>query len=274
MLLWLLVFGAQAATLSTDRPVYKTGPIGVVEIRLKNLGKKVLTATWSIRKDGQAIYAATVPSTVMPKQTKTWQWNMLDTESKPVGPGSYEVVVGALSRTIAITPTGSIAGSISFPLAVGNEWRYEPVGSGAPETTAVAIKQLSWYWVTGLAGKDRWAAALGSNLVAFPSASGGIAPLFRFRRPLGYAYTTNFAPGLELATMKVGSVDETVEAPAGTFTGCYRLDAVSGQASFWFASGIGLVQYGKKWGGGMKKFRLRRADVWGTDGKQYTVGLP
>lgn len=85
-----------------------------------------------------------------------------------------------------------------------------------------------------------------------------------------------FPPGTKF---KVGSKTETVDAPVGTFTNCYRLDVVyptnalvgSGYKSFTFAQGVGLVAFVRFNSQGLWEYRLRSAKVKGPDGQVYTV---
>lgn len=75
---------------------------------------------------------------------------------------------------------------------------------------------------------------------------------------------------------RVGPTDATVVTRAGKFYGCNRLDVVGSTTaqfgSFWFAPGIGLIQYSHRQG--TNPFRtpcLRDARIRGTDGARYTV---
>ena len=103
-------------------------------------------------------------------------------------------------------------------------------------------------------------------------------PLFRFKRPLGYSYTVQ-APPLTGAKLKVGSKNDTLLTPLGTFKNCYRLDVQYptnvligvGYKSFWFAPGVGLVGYNKFNPEGPVNFRLESAKILGSDGKLYLL---
>jgi len=212
---------------------------------------------------------------------------------KLVPKGSYTIEVGQLwlggaqftrSVTVALTPSGTIAGTNSFPLAVGNEWNYSASSSiGSPLSSMRVVQKWpnsNWFKVTNLIGMDRWATHQGAAkptlfVIPHPLAKTIIQPLFRFRQKVGFKYTTS----LESFTyLMVGAKNETVVTPVGTFTGCYRIDVVistiadGGYMAFWFAPGVGLVQYKRLWIGGPKLYKLESAKIQGSDNQQYGIG--
>lgn len=140
-----------------------------------------------------------------------------------------------------------------FPLAVGNKWVYE--NGTETECLTVLEKSGSWYGVTNLAGKTRWARMKGvfskPTLEAYPNRWGRIQDLFDFERAEGHIYKTDFDPLLSEATLMVGAADEIVVTPIATFVGCLRLDVLESSSQFngyrrlWFAPGVGLVKYMK-----------------------------
>jgi len=82
--------------------------------------------------------------------------------------------------------------------------------------------------------------------------------------------------------VEVGSTNETVVTPAGTFLNCYRLDVVypffssvgHGYNSFFFAPGVGLVQYVAFSASDDEDttYRLHHAKIRALDGKVYRIG--
>lgn len=299
--LWLAsVASAQSISveLTTDKPVYRAGTVGSVYIRVKNLSAQTVTlsgaAPWRIYNSGGQVVADLVwAGPLAPGQSREWAWtkrHMLTRNFVPTGTYtilSGPVIVGGTSRTlwrtIALTPSGNLAGTSRFPLWVGNTWTYQGAVANGPlvsRTIQVTALLQWWYRVTNLAGATRAAAMVGAtypSLLCSPTRSGSGADLFRFNRPLYYSYTVDFAPFPPGAKFSVGATNETVQTPAGRFTGCYRLD-VQGSGilapqfgSFWFAPGVGLVQYVNPWTDGSKMMRLRYAKVRGSDGAWYTV---
>ncbi len=292
-------------TLTTDRPVYKAG-VSQVKITLTNGSSSTLvmsaSAPWWIQKGDALVYSPVSLTLSVPigvGQSVSWIWHpQTDTMSGgPAGKGTYTVTVEGLtlgtqsfqlSHQFALTSTGKVAGSTMFPLAVGDKWDYvkdsQPdVVSSSMEVTS-KLSDSNWYKVENLLSGTRWAKRSGFTYPTLyttsnPLSTSGAGPLFRFNRALGYTWIVNVAPQLTSATLKVGAVNETVVTPAGTFTGCYRIDhvadtvAYAGVERFWFAPGIGLVQYSAQtlWGGIV--YRLNRAKVWcSTDGNFYTIG--
>lgn len=295
---------SEKVSLAAEKAVYNSNASDPVKFTLKNNGQTSVTLStptpWSIWSGSKLVFSPIslmVLSTLGAGQSKTWSWDRKDMTGKKVGPGTYTIKVGTIwsgsssfskSVAVALTPTGKLAGSSSFPLAVGNEWKYQPGPSivfPGPfgETTKVTSKSGDWYKVSGLLGATRSAKMSG---VTYPTLSvmsfvGGDAwaskPLFRFNRALGYSYKVEVEP-LLFHKLKVGAKNATVVTPAGTFTGCYRLDALEnvgadiGYTSFWFAKGVGLVQYGKIKFWGESLYQLSSAKIKGSDGKFYTIG--
>lgn len=289
--------------LTAEKAVYNSNASDAVKFTLKNAGSTTVflstPSPWSVFSGTKLVFAPIslqVIAKLDPGQSKTWSWDRKDMNGKKVGPGTYTVKVGTIwsgsssfskSVSVALTPTGKLAGSSSFPLAVGNQWVYTSgpligVPGGFSETSKVTSKSGNWYKVTSLVGADRWAhlnAAVQPTLYVVsklypPTIS---SPLFRFNRALGYSYKVEI-DSLLFHKLKVGAKNETVVTPAGTFTGCYRLDALEnvgadiGYGSFWFAKGVGLVQYGKIKFWGEDLYQLTSAKIKGSDGKVYTIG--
>lgn len=274
-------------TLTTDKPVYQAGSAEGMEVMVVN-------------SSSQKVYPTSVLSVVLLKGTKVvykkpagpilnlalepgWSENYF-WSTKGLGSGIYTVKAGpfsignkkvTLSRFIVLTPTGKIAGTSAFPLWNKNTWIYE-----TPEGESTEVKlQISlggWYKAWNLLGADRWVKMVDPSLpmlVTSASASdNNPLPLFQFGRPLNYSYIVNVPGFLSNQDVKVTAVNQTVVTPAGTFKGCYRLDALSAWpsfSSFWFAPGIGLVRYSAM----AKIHSLRSATIRGTDGKVYTIGI-
>jgi len=202
--------------LTASEPVYKRGSAGGVQFTLTNGTSQTLIMStpnpWSIYRGSQAVFSPIsimVLGQIAPGKSKTWSWNMKDMSGKLVPPGSYTIKVGQLwlgndqfarSITVAVTPTGKIAGSSPFPLALDNEWGYVAGpglfgGPGSYSTTTVVSNSGTWYSIKNVVGKDRWAKLSGgSKPTLFVMAKVGgdgvmSVPFFRFNRPLGYTYT-------------------------------------------------------------------------------------
>ncbi len=278
--------------LSTNQPVYKVGT-GSVTFTLKNEGTQPVqmgVAPWSIWRGSTQVRNAGPQILILvllaPGQSKSWTWDKTDLGGKAVAAGTYTIKVGPLwignssftrSLDIALTPSGKIAGTSSFPLAVGNEWKYS-AGPSSNQKTKVTAQwtNSSWYKVTNLVGYDQWAQLSGSDLwvIPHPMSMAPTSLLFRFNRPLGYTFTGGSKK------WKVGATNETVVTPAGTFTGCYRLDfvlptnAVLGAyyKSLLFAPGVGMVGYTHVTFEGTSVFRLKKLKLKGADGKVYIIG--
>ena len=184
---------------------------------------------------------------------------------------------------MALTPTGSLAGFSRFPLSAGNTWTHEgtsPGGTFASQTMVVTDLFPWLYRVTNLAGATRVVVMVGAvypSLLCMSTWSGSAADLFRFNRPFAYFYPVDFAPFTVGAECMVAPSNVTVHTPAGKFTGCYCLIVQAPgirareYASFWFASGVGLVQYVNPWTDGSKVMKLRHARLRGSDGAWYTI---
>lgn len=293
--------------LSTDRVVYSVKDTTPVTGRLSNdgIGLNLITPpVWSVWKGNFLVCQSIVPSAfyVFPKGgTSTWTWDKKAKNGKPVGPGSYTISVtlfrenldGSVGwvkffHTVALTPTGSLAGKSLFPIAYaggkGNEWVYR-TAQGNTLTTKVVGQSMGWFKVLNLLGSDRLARMLGSGqsvlwVAPFSSSPASAQPLFRFGLPLKATYSTGAPPFSSEVRITIGATQATVHTPAGTFTGCVRLrvDRVSSSwwgtkteylGSFEFAPGIGLVQYrllSSDYGS------LMRATLRGTDGQWYRIG--
>lgn len=241
----------------------------------------------TVKKNGVIVwapYAILVLKPVAPGKSESFTWDKIDANTSWVKPGTYTITIGPLwlgnqmlyrSVDVALTSTGKLAGTSRFPLAVGNQWAYA-FGSGSAASMKVTKKSGQWFGVKNLIGLgDRWARLNGVAQPTLLVKEGSAKPFFRFNCPVGYTYAVNLGA---VNKFKVGTVNATVATPAGTFTGCYRLDSVgsyiadAGYGSFWFAPGIGLVQYSEIWIGGEKLYKLRSAKIKGSDGATYLIG--
>lgn len=280
--------------LTTDQPVYKSDVAGPVKITVRNDSSQIVhfgnSAPWKVLKGTQYIYTPPSQSVLLPLapgQSKTFVWDKKRKNGNYANPGSYLIKAGpiilnggvteTLTCTIAMTPTGNLGGTGYFPIDGGNRWVYHPLGpapTGYPEEMKVTLQDAdgnstdgSWLNIMSLVGADRRAKLSGTTLYVAPASASIWKELFHFNRPLNYTYEISVEPYLPNAKIKVGALNETVEAPAGIFKGCYRLDVVSssladaGYGPFWFARGIGLVQYSKIWEGGSTKYGLYFASI-------------
>ncbi len=289
--------------LSTDKPVYTKGGADPVKIFLKNEGLQPVQLSnpspWSIRLGNSLVHSHITPQIIavlQPGETKIWSWNKKNTGGKIVPPGTYTVRVGTifdgngayeLKHDVALTASGKIAASSSFPLAIGNEWNFvsgpsQGAPAGLSEQVRVAQKIGKWFLVQNLVEKNRWSVVAGGfkpTLITAesPLPTQSLYELFRFNRPVGHAYKITL--DYQIVTVTVLAKKETVITPAGTFKNCYRVAfkynteefLSSWYTSFAFAPGIGLVQY-SMWAGSGKTFNLRRAKLKGSDGKVYLIG--
>jgi hypothetical protein len=138
---------------------------------------------------------------------------------------------------------------IEWPLSVGNEWVYQSTdGSERIVRVSQAVGD-GWFRVEGLFDGDL---ELRRDGVARRARAGVQATrrtaLFRFSQAPNVLYRVTLEPFFKIAACKVAAVGTTVKTPVGTFKGCMRIDVVSNAGSaphqsFWFAPGIGLVQY-------------------------------
>ncbi len=292
----------QEVSLRVEDPVAKAGTSGTVEFTATNHTSSTVymssPSPWYIEKGGQLVYS---PISIMilgklnPGESKTWAWDKKKMGGEYVPAGNYTVVVGqffkgdssyALKCDFALTSSGRLAGTSPFPLSTSNAWTYlsGPVqGNPAGSSTTMKVTSYSpstgWYKVkdtphgtlklklTGVYKRTLW-------VLVDPPNSGPVArPMFRFDRSVGYTWDSKF-----IGKLKVTATNETVKTPAGTFEKCYRVDVVespiadAGYNTYWFAKGVGLVQYKKGWWGGSNTHSLHHAKVKGSDGKVYKVG--
>lgn len=294
--------------LATDKPVYRSGAKGELTITLSNHTSEPVmvpnSAPWRIRKGASLVYvpaAKMMTGTLAPGQTRTYTWNKKGSNGKFAGAGGYTIEVGpvaskTLRQTVALTPSGHMAGSRRFPLQVGNQWVFERQGKSiakdypAMKSMRVKAKNASgWHKVTNLAGKIRWVRIAGGTLKARIKTS--VTDAFQFNRPLGHEWDFDAAESMSeieaendrlIGTLKVGALNETVVTPAGRFS-CTRVDMaepgsggyeVINSKSFWFAPGVGLVQYSlEHWDTTIVTYALHHAVIRGSDKKTYTIGL-
>ena len=273
--------------LTTDAPIYKIGA-GSVKIAVQNIGTSAMSLSnpgpWAVYNVAgtKLVYTPItiqIPITLDPGQQTSWTWDQKSLSGKPVPSGTYRVTLrvgtSKFSCWIALTPTGKIAGSSYFPLRVGNQWSY----SGTSQNSYLAVGQQQpnsqWFQLKGVFGNSWVRLEMGQKQTLFVKKGASIQPLFRFGLLWKFWYPIKFGG---MSGLMAGALNETVVTPAGIFLGCYRLDATEsdgaplGFSSFWFARGVGLVQYSKLAPGGNKVFRLREATLKGTDGKTYTLG--
>jgi len=308
----LLLCTARAAAqevpyrLTTNAPVYKANSPGVVIITLKNIGSQPIhllgSVPWRVMTElfDWAVYEPTSSPTMLtlsPGQSKTWTWNKRDGNGAWAPPGTYHInceplFVGSMNgqplypeQTIALTPTGKIAGTSRFPLATGNRWDYSDVNALYVDLPTVLPGVGSWFRLyTPLNQNVHHLVSMGGSatfpaLRSAPTSLGGVGDLFRFNRPLGYTYDIKFKY-LPHGTFKVGATSQTVVTPAGTFPGCYRLDFTPSSniapgkrfGSLWFAAGVGLVQFTTVHNWTVQLHKLFSATIRGTDGKRYSIG--
>lgn len=285
----------EGVTLTTDKPVYKVGPTGgPVTITIKNTSSETVPIVNDppfkvVTTQKQVLYPSLVKKVVLslePGASMTFYWKKKGLNGEFVKPGSYTIVLNtaSTSRTIALTPTGTIASKSPFPLSVGNQWEYNNhynTISGQPKVLKVTDSTVQgmavWYKTSNLLDGDPWVTLVGTKKptlrMGIPN---GITNLFQFGQPKGHSYSV-YGFAWTNGGMKVGATNEKVVTPAGTFMNCYRLDvtktivADDGYSQFWFAPGIGLVQYSTFWIGGSQIHALERAAIKGTDGKVYTI---
>jgi hypothetical protein len=154
----------------------------------------------------------------------SFSWDKRDKHGRYVRPGSYTIQVmygrsprvnSVASVTIALTPSGSLAGQDIFPLADDNQWLFRntkrlsdrdiiPIPGqfwmtvNVPRTSPPPYRK-GWFSVSNLVGGARYARLTGGShpvLQAAPPAGGNVGGLFAFKRPIGYRHRANFAPYL------------------------------------------------------------------------------
>lgn len=299
MLGLVLVAGiVRADVLTTDKPVYRAGVSGPVKITITNDIPLTVylpnSAPWKVLQGNTLVYkpaAKMMSSPLGPGKSKTYEWNKKGITGKFVPRGSYTIVFGpvesdggealTLSRTIALTKGGTLAGDGYFPLSKFNTWVYQVAGGTEQKKMAIVDHDGSqwysggWWKVQYLIGAEFWIKMVQTpypTLVEMGD-EGTTDDLFRFKRPVGHTYDLPWAAD----QARVAAHNVTVQTPAGTFTGCTRIDFIMfgdpGEEeivnSFWFSPGTGLVQYKDQ----VKLFALRKATLRGMDKKFYTIGL-
>lgn len=304
----------EGVLLTTEKPVYSSTYGDLVSIQITNKTDRSVrlggSAPWKVTQGESLIYKPSSSPAVIPLppgQSKVYFWDKSDLKGEWVGEGSYRITVGPvfiaglsspihLSRIIALTLTGEVVAGNPFPLAVGNTWLYERRGMvpGAPrfETMSVTKRNAKgWVRMANLPHPILWV-RLGGG--AYPTVYSKIPlekGLFRFNWPLNASYTFGERNFFSF-TFRVGAVKEAVVTPAGRFPECYRLDVVEGHGhlsvadpriheQFWFARGVGLVQYSvsdfSSVGGNVvlhrANYSLRYARLRGSDGAWYSLGV-
>ncbi len=289
----LLATASSPYTLTPERAVYKVGDSRSVVFTFRNEGSIPLqfpsASPWVVWNGDAVVYTPSEPpgiAEVAAKGSKTWSWNKKDKTGKFVGPGTYSIRLATLPGgpelkvDVAITGTGSLAGTHLFPLALGNTWIFESSNPQDGNTTVKFIKRSGtseMYLLQGLGAAKPWCQVTGALKPVFSINIFGSAyhPLFRFGLTKGSVYPVNI-PFLSWKKIQVGATDESVTTPAGQFVGCYRLDVIEASSgektSFSFAAGVGIVQIVRKKGEKVDTVRLRRARVKGADGAVYSIG--
>lgn len=282
------LWGAQVQ-VTTDKPVYKSGASGKVYFTVKNTGSEMVrfqNTYWMILNGGTIFASAAGPYFELPPgASMTWNWNKKYGTGTFAPAGTYylwvNMTVGIMNKSsyrwFSLTPTGRIAGTNRFPLSVGDNWQYTINDSNQTTYQYTYQQDGNWFRVSNLLDTLRWVQRTGTTLYTKPDTTGAVGPLFRFSRPLGFTYSV--AVGSLNGLLKVGATSETVETPAGKFTGCYRLDVVSpnaslnGYLSFWFHAGTGLVQVARQDAGQLQMLKLQYAKIRGSDGQDYRLGF-
>lgn len=319
----LAVFGranADELVLSTDKAVYEAGVGGSGRVSTSVLGNPnqeglVLVSVannlpnpvsfWPGIKvtQGTKIVLDTFGPFLIPlgsgQKMIVGEWDKKDERGKFVPAGTYTISGAILledgstkyvSTTIALTPTGRIAGTSLFPLAVGNAWVYEREGGEvefmqAPPSQMMKVTSIKngWASVENLAFQSRSVRMTGgmTKPTLQTKTEKTVRDLFRFHgqkyQPYPFLAPDDVLQGILTVDMKD---EDIVTTPAGTFTGCTRVTVVESMSgydtsydSFWFTPGIGLVQYSfLNWTGDSMRYSLSRATLKGSDGKTYTIG--
>lgn len=270
--------------LVMEKAVYKAGANGDVKFTVRNTGSVNLKVmSWAVLEGTTVVYSpASLGSvTLKPGQTKTLQWSKKDSYGKWVKAGSYQIKVGPIlgathsglyhSVTVALTPSGKIAGNSRFPLEVGNEWKYR--NTDELRVTKVTKRESSgWTFLQNPPAGTGWVFLTGSAKPVFYAWDGTKAVvLFRFGEKSGTQWTTTFP---YLSKLRVGAAEESLDTYVGTFAGCYRIETVPSLQAFWFAAGIGPVQQRLQFITSPKPFKLASAKLKGSDGKWYTIANP
>lgn len=177
----------------------------------------------------------------------------------------------ALTLLLACLGTTVAAQDELFPLHIGDSWTYVadlPNGDTLENTRTIdrASRQGAWLWLDSFHGVACWVDARRNRIYAFHD--GQVTLLYDFR-PRVAGWSINLSSACLTGRVQVGARDETVVTPAGTFTGCTRLDyqincTDAGVRSEWLAPGVGVVQYTTSSIMGLVEHRLQRAIV---DGK-------
>lgn len=266
--------------LTVQRAVYTVDGPDTVKVTLQNIGGTTLSSpsSWSVHD----VYAP-LSLTLKPWEWATYTWDKKDRFGKTVPPGSYRIQAGPTwngtrwetqAATVALTPSGRIAGSKWFPLAVGNSWYY----TGERESNELYVDYETFGW-SHTRGEPLWNLSLkywGAPFSTLYVWSGMKAnPLFRFGRVPGTEWSS---PTPSMKRLRVGATDVAVVTPVGTFPGCYRIDVIQSVPwdgrefrSLWFHPGVGLVAYRLRTPTYESVLRLRRAKIRGSDGRWYTL---
>jgi len=300
-------FSSEGIELRAEKAVHKAKSPGVVKFTLINnspytVSINVTAAFWVRNHKLEVVHKPSssnemnAPIALPPGTSYSWNWNKKSSKNnKWAPPGTYEILVGPIivsdwnvyinrNIDIALTPTGTIAGSSMFPLSVGNEWTYLPNwGGGLPGiwvSEAVTEKNGVWYRVHGLLNTDYWARMVPSvnktKKLMVGDEPSSATTLFDFGADWLSMYSIN---DMWIYGVKLMSKNETVETPAGTFKNCYRFslqylpNGLHGQGfkSFWFAPGVGLVKY-TTIGNGHRTFSLYHAKIRASNGVVYNIG--
>jgi len=289
---------AAAARISADDPavlvpnsaVHKAGSGGAVKVTLENRGSQPLILSgWEVRKGASPVLQAPlqgVGALLQPGQVLSFRWNKRTSNGEWVKSGSYRILahvhVGAgdpkvFGVTVALTPSGKLAGSNPYPLAVGNKWTYRNQQGVLSISEVTSSSEGGWYRMTNPPAGTGWVAVTGTTYPILWVWDGNTArPFFRFRRPTG----TEWQTGLPFyKTLRVAATKVTLANGLGVFKNCSQIGTPPGLSSrsWWFAPGFGTVKTqsvapnSMSLDGGVKASNPVAVRIRGTDGKWYLV---
>lgn len=297
---------ADDLTFTVDRPVHPAGKPGLVRVKVTNASNTSYSdsCSWSVTNEQGEWIAGSMVTCVLPlhpKQSKTFTWDKKTLSGGKrvfVPAGSYTFKIGPFTKgssntlgfswTVALAPSGKLDKDKMFPVSVGNLWSYRRQGTANatvfPKTEVMTLTSKSfcgWTKAVNLAANDR-TVLYGTLDTVYADVEGLSKPLFMFGRRKGFTYSFD-VPGDPLeGWFRIAGIRETIVTPAGKFTGCYVIEveeSISGAdtsfGKFWFAPGVGLIQYSiLPEGGPTVTYSLQYATIRGLDKKMYTIGFP
>lgn len=296
--------------LAVNQSVHQVGTPGDVVFTFENPKGRKLTYLsdfniYNVKDTKAPVYTYRIPTDVKvlaPGRPNQFKWDKRGKDGVWAPAGTYFASISAIAQSgakptvfdpmVALTPTGRVAGANLFPIAAQSVWRFRPQGAeDNKESEEIRIDRAAGAWhplVTGFLGAGGQSVALqssGAAVTAMLRGAGGAeitGDLFRFDRRVGESFTVNLPGLLEDATLKVAAVNAVVFTPVGKLAGCLRFDVVRSKpalrsfGAFWFAPGLGLVEYSSRVndavGRGWRVFQLWRATVVGSDGQRYSMG--